>query len=66
MNKSDKFTIEDIHQIRYENYEKQKNMTPEELIEDTAKQAEEGKRIIADLKKARFGKNSQAHTSFPC
>lgn len=29
---SDKFTIDDIHQIRYENYENTKDMKPEELI----------------------------------
>ncbi|MBC8062163.1 MAG: hypothetical protein H7Y18_16040 [Clostridiaceae bacterium] len=47
---SDKFTIEDIHQIRYENYERQKNMTVEEKIEDTKKGAEEIKKKLAELK----------------
>ena len=47
---SDKFTIEDIHQIRYENYEKTKHMTAEELIERTKKEAEEGRRTLAELK----------------
>lgn len=47
---SDKFTIEDIHKIRYESYERRKNMTAKELIEDTKKGAEEGKRIMAQLK----------------
>lgn len=36
---SEKFTIDDIHQIRYENYEKTKNMKPEELIEKTRRDA---------------------------
>ncbi len=35
MHISEKFTIEDIHNIRYENYEKTKNMTPYELIQNT-------------------------------
>lgn len=48
---SDKFTIEDIHQIRYESYEKRKNMSDRELIEDTKKGAEEGRRILAVLRK---------------
>lgn len=49
---SDKFSIEDIHQIRYENYERQKNMTAEEKIEDTKKGAEEIKNRLDELKKA--------------
>ena len=47
---SEKFTIEDIHQIRYASYEKRKNMAVKELIEDTKKGAEEGKKILAELK----------------
>lgn len=47
---SDKFTIEDIHQIRYENYERQKDMTAEEKIEDTKKGAEEIKKRLDELK----------------
>ena len=47
---SEKFTIEDIHQIRYENYEKTKHMTAEELIENTRKESEEGRRILAEIK----------------
>ena len=47
---SEKFTIEDIHKIRYESYEKRKNMTAKELIEDTKKGAKEGKRILSELK----------------
>ncbi len=30
---SEKFTIDDIHRIRYENFENTKNFTPQELIE---------------------------------
>lgn len=47
---SEKFTIEDIHKIRYENYKNTKNMKPEELIEKTRIEAEEGKRLLKKLK----------------
>jgi hypothetical protein len=50
---SDKFTIEDIHKIREENYERTKNMKPDEIIEDTKHQAEEGKRLLEELRKKR-------------
>lgn len=48
---SEKFTIEDIHKIRFENYENTKNMTPEELIEKTRLEAEEGKRLLQELRR---------------
>ncbi len=48
---SEKFTIDDIHKIRYENYENTKNMKPEELIEKTRREAEEGKRLLEELRK---------------
>lgn len=51
----DKFTIEDIHQIRYENYERQKNMTAEEKIEDTKKGAVKIKKRLAELKISKRG-----------
>jgi len=47
---SEKFTIDDIHLIRYENYEKTKDMKQEELIEKTRRDAEEGKRLLEKLK----------------
>ena len=47
---SEKFTIEDIHLIRYENYEKTKNMKQEELIEKTRLDAEEGKKLLIELR----------------
>lgn len=47
---SEKFTIDDIHLIRYENYEKTKNMKQEELIEKTRRDAEEGKRLLEKLR----------------
>ena len=50
MVKSDGFTIEDIHNIRYENYEKTKNMLPEELIEKTKMEANMLKKYTDQLK----------------
>jgi len=50
MNISDKFTIEDIHNIRYENYELTKDMSPKELIEKTKKGATLGWARLAKLK----------------
>jgi hypothetical protein len=43
---SAKFTLDDIHRIRYENFEKTKHMTPEELIENTRRRAETGKKML--------------------
>jgi len=37
---SENFTVKDIHAIRYANYERTKNMSSEELIEDTKRRAE--------------------------
>jgi hypothetical protein len=34
---SDAFTVEDIHRVREINYERQKNMTDKEAIEDNKK-----------------------------
>ena len=48
---SEKFTIDDIHQIRNENYEKTKDMSPEELIEYTRSEAEEIKKHLNALRK---------------
>lgn len=47
------FTIEDIHEIRYKSYEKRKNMTSKEIIEDTKREAEEGKKLIEKLRMER-------------
>ena len=35
------FTVEDIHKIREENWERQKNMTPAERVKDTDRRARE-------------------------
>ena len=48
---SENFTIEDIHAIRYANYERTKNMSKEELIEDSKKRAEKIKNKLEMLKK---------------
>ena len=48
---SEKFTIDDIHQVRYANYEKTKDMKQEELIEKTRRDAEPGKRLLKELKR---------------
>ena len=37
---SPKFTIDDIHKIRYANYERTKNMTHQEIIEHTRREAQ--------------------------
>ena len=47
------FTIEDIHDIRYENYEKTKNLLPQELIEKTKKEAASGWARLAELKQKK-------------
>jgi len=56
---SDKFMLDDIHRIRYENFEKTKHMTPEELIENTHRQAESGKKILEEIR--RKMKNVSGH-----
>ena len=48
---SENFTIKDIHTIRYANYERTKNMSKEELIEDSKKRAEKMKNKLENLKK---------------
>jgi len=48
---SENFTIKDIHAIRYANYERTKNMSKEELIEDSKKRAEKIKNKLEMFKK---------------
>ena len=50
MNNNSNFTIEDIHSIRYENYEKTKDLSPKELIEKTMREAAPGWARLTDLK----------------
>lgn len=48
---SKNFTIDDIHAIRYANYEKTKHLSKEELIEDSKQKAERIKKRLEMLKK---------------
>ncbi len=48
---SAKFTIDDIHQIRHENYENTKDLKPVELIEKTKHDAAASKMRIQELRK---------------
>ena len=50
------FSIEDIHRIRYDEYEKTKNMSPNELLLYTKEKAAPGLKRLAELK----AKKSQA------
>ncbi|MCL2047829.1 MAG: hypothetical protein FWG87_03785 [Defluviitaleaceae bacterium] len=50
---SNDFTIDDIHKIRYANYERTKNMTPKEIIEHTRKEAQYGLDFLKKLKDSR-------------
>ena len=43
MNKENNLSIEDIHNIRYENYEATKNLSFSELIRQTSQKAQEFK-----------------------
>ncbi len=47
------FTIADIHNIRYANYERTKNMTHKEIIEHTRKEAQYGLNLLQDMKKKK-------------
>jgi hypothetical protein len=47
------FTVEDIHNIRYKNYEKTKGMTRKEIIEHTRREAEYGLNQLKKLKEAK-------------
>jgi len=48
------FTIDDIHKIRYANYERTKNMTHRELIEHTRKEAQPILDRLAVMKKSQL------------
>jgi len=45
------FSIEDIHKIRYDNYEKTKNFSHKELIEYTKNEAAEARELLSKLKR---------------
>lgn len=44
------FTIEDIHQIRYENYEQIKDLSPAQIIARTREKALEGWQKIEEIR----------------
>ncbi len=50
---SDRFSIEDIHKIRRDNYEKTKHLSHSELIEYTNKRAEVVKKRLIELKQKK-------------
>ena len=50
---SEKFTIDDIHKIRYENYERRKNMSNEEVLVDIEKGASEVRGMIEKLRRKK-------------
>jgi predicted MarR family transcription regulator len=50
METSNNFNIEDIHNIRYANYEKTKHLLPKELIEKTKAEATKGWEKLSELK----------------
>lgn len=52
---SSSFTIEDIHNIRYENYEKTKHLSHGDLIEDTNTRA----RVMIEKLKEIKNKHTQ-------
>ena len=50
------FTIEDIHNIRFENYEKIKTMSHKEIIEKTKQEASQGWARLEQLKTVQISK----------
>ena len=57
MNVSEKFTIEDIHNIRFENYEETKHLTPQELINKTNESASRVVQRINQIREEKLNKN---------
>ena len=47
------FTIDDIHEIRYENYERIKDMSNQEIIEFTREEAQYGLDFLNSLRSAK-------------
>lgn len=54
---SNNFTIEEIHKIRYENYEATKKLSPSELIENTKNNADVFKSKLRKYNKAKHNKS---------
>jgi hypothetical protein len=46
-------TIEDIHRIREEDYDRQKNMSFEEMVQDVEKEAQKMRDYISELRRKR-------------
>lgn len=55
---SERFSIEDIHKIRRDNYEKTKHLSPSELIDRTNKRAEAVKKRLFELKQNKSSHNA--------
>lgn len=53
---SERFSIEDIHRIRRDNYEKTKHLSHTELMENTNKRAEVVKKRLLELKQKKASK----------
>ena len=54
---SNNFTIDDIHKIRYSNYENIKDMTHSEIIEHTRKEAQYGLDFLKSLRSDKTKNN---------
>jgi hypothetical protein len=54
---SSEFTIEDIHKIREWNYERLKDATVQERLEEIRRQAEPGIKAIEKFRAARSNEN---------
>lgn len=48
---SQSFSVEDIRRIRNDDDKRRRDMTPKELADDIRKGAEEGHRIMAEIRK---------------
>ncbi len=55
---SPNFTIEDIHKIRKWDDERLRDATPEERSADLERRAEEGRRMMAEIRAAKIAKSS--------
>lgn len=51
---NERFSIEDIHKIRRNNYEKTKHLSHSELIEKTNKRADVVKKRLSELKQKKL------------
>ena len=56
---SNDFKIDDIHKIRYENYERIKNMTHSQIIEHTRREAQYGLDFLKSLREYKDKKTNE-------